>query len=256
MKLSSAAPFARFIGLVALGALGCEDHSAASVDAATASASATSTTAATASAAPPAPKPPIVSVDDNGASVAGERMDWVGDMKGKLTVALTGNPKVAGEVLTLEASRDAKVPRVTAVVAAMKAAKAKGATVKTANRDLATLGVLDLSFDHPAPAACSVIGMIGKDNAITVWAMGGGSATRHAHGMAGPDLTLGSENMRKLAASCDSPIYFVSGDDTIKWGLVFDLAIAARGGEAGAMRAVQVGLVTSETPVVGHKVSE
>ncbi len=209
---------------------------------------------------PPSPRPPIVSVEadpktDGVINIQGERIEFSGDVKGKLTTSLTSNPIVFNSMIEVQAARNTTMPHLEIVIASLKAAKAKGATIKTAMRDLATLGQLEIVFDHATPAACSVVAMIGKDSSIMVWPFGGGTGQRFSHGMAGPDLTLGSEGMRKASAACESNIFFVSGGDAVKWGLVFDLAIAAKDGDAGTMRATQV-MVLTAPPVGGRKVSE
>ncbi len=229
----------------------CDDKKTDDKPAVPASASVATTPSTT---PPPLARPPLVSLDDNAVTVQGDKIDFTGDAKGKLTASLSGNARVANEMIELQALRDAKVPRVQIAIAAIKAAKAKGVTIKTATRELSTLGQIEVVFDHAPAAACSVIGMVGKDSSIMVWPVGGGTAQRFTHGMAGPDLTLGSEGMRKAAATCDSNLYFVAGDDSIKWGLVFDLALAATG-DAGVMRATQV-VVLTETPVPGRKVTQ
>ena len=45
--------------------------------------------------------------------------------------------------------------------------------------------------------------------------------------MAGPDMTLGTEAMRKQWSSCMAPEIVVGADDVLTWGLVFDLARSA-----------------------------
>lgn len=211
-----------------------------------------SATTATATSPPPPPppeKPPIVFVEEGGITVSGEKVDTTGDVKGKLAAILASKPKVAGETIEIQALRDVKYPRVAVTVAAIREAKAKAAVIKTALRDGA-LG--ELPVDLAAPAACSPVGMIAKDSAILVWPVAGGTATRYSHGMAGPDMTLGSDGMRKLGASCDSSTFVIAGDDSVKWGLVYDLAMAARSSEGGAPKQSQ-GFVPADAPVPGRK---
>lgn len=198
---------------------------------------------------PPPAKPPVVVVEDTVISVSGERIDASGDAKGRLVAILNGRPKVAGEIIEIQALRDVRYPRVATAIAALREVKAKGAVVKTALRDR-SLG--ELSMDFTPPTACSPMAMIAKDNAVLVWPASGGVAQRYTHGMAGPDLTLGSDGARRLGASCESSTFVVAGDETTKWGLVFDLAVAIRTVEAGAPKQTQA-WVPSETVVPGHK---
>ena len=89
------------------------------------------------------------------------------------------------------------------------------------------MGTLNVALEHGIVAPCAAVAMVTKDNAINVWPYGGAVAQRFSHGFAGPDITLGSGALAKLANACDSQIDFVAGDETIKWGVVFDLAVAA-----------------------------
>ncbi len=238
----------------AVAAAACDDKSAA--DAKPQPDAPPKVTASARAAAPPAADTlPSLNVDEAAATLAGMRIDFSGDARGKLTAALEGSPKVRGSMMPVEAMRNATMPRVSTALAALKAAGARGAVLRTATRERSVIGELVVEFDAAAPAPCSVVAMVGKDSAITVWAAGGGSAQRFAHGMAGPDLTLGSEGMRKASASCDSQVYFLGADDAVKWGLVFDLALAARAFEAGAMRATQARVLLS-APSPARKLRE
>lgn len=167
-----------------LVAIACDDKKTEDDPAASASASVAVTPSAT---PPPAPaRPPLLSLDDSAVTVQGDKIDFTGDAKGKLTAALLGNPRVAHEMIELQAIRDAKVPRVQIVISAIKAAKAKGVTLKTATRELSTLGQIDIVFDHAPAPACSVVGLVGKDSSIMVWSIGGGTAQRFTHGNGRP----------------------------------------------------------------------
>ena len=213
--------------------------------------SATTATHATPPPPPPPEKPPIVFVEEGGITVSGEKVDATGDVKGKLAAILASKPKVSGETIEIQAMRDVKYPRVAVTVAAVRDAKAKAAVIKTALRDGA-LG--ELAIDLGAPAACSPVGMIAKDSAILVWPVAGGTATRYTHGMAGPDMTLGSDGMRKLGASCDSTTFVIAGDDSVKWGLVYDLAMAAKTSPQPALAPKQTqASIPADPPVPGRK---
>lgn len=235
----------RFAPFLLVLAFGCDDKETPKGTAATASTTATATTPPP----PPPEKPPILFIEDAAISVSGERIEATGDVKGRLAAILAAKPKVAGEVIEIQALRDSKYGRVATAVAAVRDAKAKSAVIKTALRDNA-LG--ELPVDLGTPAACSPVGLIAKDSAILVWPAGGGTATRFTHGMAGPDMTLGSDGMRKLGASCDSSTFVVAGDDAVKWGLVYDLAMAARSAEGGAPKQTTAA-IPGEAPVAGRK---
>jgi hypothetical protein len=176
------------------------------------------------------------------------------DPKGRIGASLASKP-VEGETILLNAARDAKLPKVVAVFAALAAKKAKAVEVHTAQRDRSaaelvfTLGV--------KPEGCAAVGFIAKDSAITTWpSSGGAQAERFTHGMAGPDLTRGSEGIRKRVLACDAPAWFVSADDSVTWGLVFDLALAVlHPNDAGLPKTRGVALL-GKTPVPGHKVDD
>ncbi len=222
--------------------------------------SAASASAATATPAASAPPPPFMNgvtpkpqlaVDDTAAFVAGERIDVAADAKGRIAGALAGK-QVEGETLVLNASRDAKLPKVAAVFAALASKKAKAVEVHTPLRDRSNaemVFVLDAK-----PEGCAAVGYIAKDSAIATWPASGATADRFTHGMAGPDLTRGSEGIRKRVLACDSPAWFAAADDNVTWGLVFDLVIAVmRPDDAGLPKARSVSLLT-KTPVPGRKV--
>lgn len=224
---------------------------------AAATATAKPTATATASAEPPPPPKPTMTylaVGDDALSVNGTRIEFPGlDPKARMVQELAGKPKIAGEVVSVEIARQTKAPKVAIVLAALKESKATSVTVKTAKRDGA---VTDLPFGwQDGPAGCSAAAFIAKDISISVWPISGQVAKRFAKGMAGPDLTMGGDAFRKAAATCDSPIAYVAADESITWGLVFDLALAAKeGGEGGAFRAQKFG-VPLEGPVPGRKVT-
>jgi hypothetical protein len=198
-----------------------------------------------------------LTVDDTSVVVSGDKVDFAGpDAKGRLAALLGTKPLVAGETLEVDALRDTSMPHFGAVMDALREAKVKGAKVKTAMRDR-TLGELAVAVERPPVSSCAAVATIAKDDAILVWPYGGGTALRYAKGMAGPDMTLGSEGLRKLANACESSIYFISADDSLKWGMAFDLAMAAPGGRDGgvAFRPTSA-VVLAKAPVPGRKVSE
>jgi hypothetical protein len=225
------------------------------------SASGTPAAEATVSAPAPAPAPtpatptkPQLAVDDTAAFVAGERLDMAApDPKGRIAGSLAGKP-VEGETIVLNAARDAKLPKVLAVFGALASKKAKAVEVHTPQRDRSAADVVFVL--DAKPEGCATVGFIAKDSAITTWPASGATAERFTHGMAGPDLTRGSEGIRKRVLACDSPVWFASADDNVTWGLVFDLVLSVmRPDDAGLPKARSVALLT-KTPVPGRKVDE
>ena len=200
---------------------------------------------------PQGPTKPQLAVDDTAAFVAGERVELAADAKNRVTGALAGK-LVEGETLVLNASRDAKLPKIEAVFDALASQKAKAVEVHTPLRDRSSA---DIVFVLDAkPQGCSTVGFIAKDSAIATWPSSGATAERFTHGMAGPDLTRGSEGIRKRVLACDAPVWFAAADDNVTWGLVFDLVVAVmHPDDAGLPKARSVALLT-KPPVPGRKV--
>lgn len=221
----------------------------------------TSSKPAPSAAPPPPPKPPApptaptIVVDEAACTVDGEVVAFSSaDAAGRIAAVLAGKPFVEGEVVSFDASRDAKTPKITAVLQALKKVKAKGGLVRTAKRD-STMGQLQLSIEHPAIGDCSATGMVNKDGSIAVWPAAGGGAKRFTRGFAGPDMTLGSQAVQKVASGCDSSVWLLAADDSLPWALPFDLALATIGAEGGAIRASHTVLLATP-PVAGRKVTE
>ena len=122
--------------------------------------------------------------------------------------------------------------------------------VKTEARN-GTTQKLPLSFAAAASVPeCATVAWIAKDAAIDVWPVGGGTAKRIVKGMAGPDMTLGTEAVAKLAGSCNASELIVGADEHFTWGLVFDLGIMSLHGPG--TRLTSAVLVTNAVP--GRKV--
>lgn len=237
------------LSIAGAGVTGCEkDTPKPGAGAGTASATATPAPAPT----PTGPTKPQLAVDDTAAFVAGERLEMAApDPKGRIAGALTGK-QVEGETLVLNASRDAKLPKVAAMFSALLAKRAKAVEVHTPQRDRSAADVVFVL--DAKPDGCSTVGFIAKDSAIATWPASGATAERFTHGMAGPDLTRGSEGIRKRVLACESPIWFAAADDNVTWGLVFDLVLAVmRPDDAGLPKARSVALLT-KAPVPGRKV--
>ena len=244
---------------VLLALVACDKEPAKRDDPAAATATPTATAAPTATAptkpqqSPVAtPRTPQLAIDDTAVFIAGERMDVAApDLKGRIVAALSGKP-VEGETLVLNAARDTKLPKVTSVFAALIAKKVKGVEVHTPQRDRSAAEIVFVT--NAKPSDCSVACYIAKDSAITTWPVSGATADRFTHGMAGPDLTRGSEGIRKRLLACESSVWFLSADENVTWGLAFDLANAVMHPEdAGLPKARSVSLLV-RTPVSGRKV--
>src|SRR5271156_2015177 len=118
---------------------------------------------------PPVPMAPAITVNEGACSINGEEVLFIApDARERIAALLTGKPLVEGKDVAFDAAREAKTPRIAAVVFALRKAKAKGAIVHTAMRDR-TIGELKLEFAHAAVSECTPAAMIRKDGAIAVW---------------------------------------------------------------------------------------
>jgi hypothetical protein len=234
--------------LVALACAAC-DNKATGGDAPVASASA----AAPATTAPPAPEPPRapdIIIDQSSVAIGNDRVA-AGELglADKITVFVTGRPMIEGQTVSVVAMRNAKPSQVTATLTALRRAKAAGAVVKSDARD-GTTQKLPIAFTSSVPD-CSTGAWIAKDASIEVWPAGGGAAHRVLKGLAGPDMTLGLDAMRKEWSGCASSQIVLGADDVLTWGLVFDLGTAAL--QAPGARADTAVLVSATNP--GRKVT-
>jgi hypothetical protein len=244
---------ALLLALSACTALACDDKPATPGS----STPATTTPAASASAAPKpvAPKVPDVLVDEGGAYIGGERVDFKApDGAKKLAAIMEKHAAVlAGKDVTLTALRAAKTPDVVRTVSAL-AEKAKTLHVKTQNRDKkdATITVVPDDKAGQLPD-CTVTMMVLKDRATASWHIRGGVATKYAKGMAGPDMSQTAEGVAKQWKTCAAGTALVlAGDDSVEWGLVFDLSQMAD--PRTTPEADRVFVLPRTTPIAGRAV--
>jgi hypothetical protein len=199
--------------------------------------------------APPVPEPPRapdILVDASRVSIGSNQVATATPgLADRIGVFLTGRPLIEGQTVTVVAMRNAKPSSVVATATALQRSRATGASVHTDARDGTRTQTLGLSFARTVPD-CAPVAWINHDAAIDVWPAGGGKPTRVLHGLAGPDVTLGTEAVRKLASGCNASELVVGADDTFTWGLVFDLATSVL--EAPGARASAAVLVTSAAP--------
>lgn len=170
-------------------------------------------------------------------------------LAGKIAALVAGKPMIAGQMVSVVAMRNAKPSLVAMTLQALRGAKATGAVVKTEARDGSTQK-LPVAFVTSVPD-CAVVAWIAKDAVTDVWPAGGGAVKRVGKGLAGPDMTLGLDAMRAAWNGCSASQIVVGADDSLPWGLVFDLGTSAL--QAPGARADSAVLVTSATP--GRKLS-
>ena len=187
-------------------------------------------------AAPEPPRPPEIIIDQATIAVGQNRLATgeVG-LEDRLAAILKSATMIDGQGVDFVAMRNAKPSQVALVAAALRKANASGANVKTEARDGSTVK-LPLSFSTKEPA-CAAVAWITKDGAIDAWPIGGAPAQRVNKGLAGPDITLGTEAISHLSGACIATDVVVGGDDRFPWGLVFDLAttvMQAHGSRLGA----------------------
>jgi hypothetical protein len=209
--------------------------------------SATTSAPAVATVAPAAPemRPPDIIVDHGYIAIGADRVPAAEHgLADKVAIFLTGRPMVEGRAVDVVAMRNARPSEVVAVIAALTRAKATGAAIKSEARDNTTQR-LPIALDSTFPP-CTTVAWIAKNAAIDVWPAGGGTAKRIFKGLAGPDMTLGTEAVRSVGARCDSSDLVVGADDAMTWGLVFDLATMAL--QAPGARTTQAVLVPSAVP--------
>ena len=222
--------------------LGCEDNKAHPERG---SGAASAMTAVTTAAPTLDVRPPDIIIDPSYIAIGTDRVPTVElGLADKVSVFVTGRPMIEGRTVDVVAMRNAKPSQVAAVITALRRAKASGAAVKTEARDNSTQR-LPLSFDS-ALQPCTTIAWIAKDASIDVWPVGGGTAKRIFKGLAGPDMTLGTEAVSQVGARCDSSDLVVGADDPMTWGLVFDLGTMAL--QAPGARTSKAVLVTSVVP--------
>jgi hypothetical protein len=194
---------------------------------------------------PEMPAAPDIVIDASNVSVGSNRVA-TGEpgLADKLAVFLTGQPMIAGNAASLVAMRNARPSQVAAVLSALRKAKAASAIVATEARDGTTQKV-PMAFPGGV-AGCVTVAWIARSGAIDVWPAGGGTARRVIKGLAGPDMTLGTEAMRKQWSHCGASELVVGADDVMPWGLVFDLATA--GVQASGTHPSTAVLVTNAVP--------
>jgi hypothetical protein len=202
-----------------------------------------------AAATPAPPRTPEIIVDAAYVAVGAERVPTAQQgLRDRVSTLVAGKPGIEGGAVEIVAMRNSKPSQVGAVVAALQRAHAADVAVKTAARDDTTQR-LPLSLAANV-SACAVVAWIARDASIEVWPAGGGKAKRIIKGLAGPDVTLGTDAVVSLGERCEAPELIVGADEVMSWGLVFDLATAAL--HAPGIRAGKALIVANALP--GRKV--
>jgi biopolymer transport protein ExbD len=207
---------------------------------------------------PPPPRPPPdrvpdISIDPQGLYMGGERANLSAQDGPKKLAEITGKYQLAGKTVAVSALRNARTPHVAAVVQALAAQGASEILIRTQDRahketslKLTPEGKLGKIPD------CTVVTMMLKDRTTASWSIRGGVATKYPRGMAGPDMSLTLEGITKQVDRCPSTALLFSGDDSVDWGLTFDLALNV----ASAQPPLKITTYTlpREAPVAGRPV--
>lgn len=193
-------------------------------------------------------------------SQEGPKVGWTyillekADGKQKLDAAIAqAKAWVSGKDVKLTADRQAKVAHVGAMMQALAEGGATSVTVSTETRTefpktvaFTPIGGL-LSKPH-----CSVVAKVLTERKNAVWSLGGGTAIRSPKGLAGPDMAMTEDSLTAAAKRCkESDVVFVSGDEDVEWGLIYDLAAATKVLEKASFAKV---VLLEPAPVAGRPV--
>ncbi|HEX9298204.1 MAG TPA: hypothetical protein VF881_20330 [Polyangiaceae bacterium] len=209
-----------------------------------------------ASSAPKAPDPLAgLTVDELGLYLQTHRIDMAAkDAEEKLRALVAGLP-VKQKAVPVSAARNAKTQHVGALARALGEAGAAEVDVKTPDRTGAegTVRFTPQQLVPPSTPDCALVAMIKKDSTSAVWRLKGGTATKFSKGLAGPDLSMTFEGLTEQMSACASTHWFLTGEDNVIWGLVFDLGqvVAKADPPPKASNAV----LLYEAPVAGRPVS-
>jgi len=179
---------------------------------------------------PPAPKPPPdrvpdVSVDNQGLYMGGERANLKEQDGAKKLAEIVAKYPITGKTVAVSAMRTARTPDVAAVVHALAERGAAEIVLKSQDRARKDT-TLKLTPEKKLGkvADCTVTTTMLKDRTTASWHMRGGGAIKYPRGMAGPDMSLTLDGITKQVNGCSSTVLLFSGDDSVEWGLTFDLA--------------------------------
>src|SRR5262249_41109607 len=176
------------------------------------------------------------------------------DGKKKLAAEIATNKEyVTGKDVTLRAERNAKLAYVGEMVRALAEGGATSVVVSTETRPEfpRTVKLVPPSSGKSAPP-CSVVAKVLTERRNAVWSLKGGTAVKSPKGLAGPDMAMTADNLEAAARRCkDSDFVFVSADEDVEWGLVYDLAAATQTLEKTKLGHV---VLLEPSPVAGRPV--
>ena len=174
--------------------------------------------------------------------------------KQKLADEITANSAfVSGKDVALRVDRQSKLPIVSEMMQALATGGATSITVSTDTRPEypKTVKFLPAAAGKSAPA-CSVVAKVLTERRNAVWSLKGGTAMRSPKGLAGPDMAMTADSLQASANRCkNSDFVFVSADDDVEWGLVYDLSAATQTLEKSKLGNV---VLIEPAPVAGRPV--
>lgn len=176
------------------------------------------------------------------------------DGKERLAKALEEEKEfIDGKDVPLAVDRKAKLDWVMAMFESLGKLGASHIVVKTETRPTfhPTLSFTPQAKLTNAPT-CSVVATVLKDRGTAVWKLSGGTASKRSKGFAGPDLSMTGETIERRAGACkDSTNIFLSADEGIEWGLVYDIGASTKELEKVKLDTF---ILLQTRPVAGHKV--
>jgi biopolymer transport protein ExbD len=206
--------------------------------------------------APPKPTgPPEFTVAESGPKVA-----WTyilletPEGKPKLEKELQENKEyILGKEVKLAADRKAKLAHVNVMMLALEAAGATSIAVSTSTRpEFPPSVTFAPSARKKSAPPCSVVAKVLSERRNAVWSLKGGTAVKSPKGMAGPDMAMTQDSLAGAVRRCkESDFVFVSGDEDVEWGLVYDLAASTQRLEKATVGQV---ILLEPSPTAGRPV--
>lgn len=205
--------------------------------------------------ATPAPtdKLPDITVDNLGVYLGGERVDLKAQDGAKKLKEVVAKHRFDAKSPVVVALRAARAPDVSATVNALGDAGASEVLVKTQDRARKDEQLRVVPEARAGKLAdCTVTLAMLKDRTTASWPVRGATATKYPKGMAGPDLSLTLEGVTKMVNACPSTSMVFAGDDSVDWGLTFDMI--TRVSTASPALKITSYVLPRAAPVAGHAV--
>lgn len=204
---------------------------------------------------PPPDKIPDMTVDGQGVYMGGERanLQQLKEEGPKKLKQIVSKFQLSGKSVTVVAMRNGRTPDVALLVSMLGEAGVNDVTLKTLDRDKKESTIKVVPEQKAGKLdGCTVAVMMTKDKQTSSWPIRGAMATKYPRGMAGPDMTQTLEGVGKAVKSCSSTALVFSGDDTIDWGLTFDVGLMVANAQPPLK--ITTFVLPKEAPVPGRAV--